>query len=238
MAKSKTKAPARKATPAKAAKQPKAPRTVYRVSEATEGRQLVGEYATADEATRKGLAHVAKHGVDVEVSRGMVTGSEFKAEFTEVLKNGNREAVEPTAVAPVATDAEADAAASQPATDAANAEGAPKAEPAAKPAKRGRQAKVAPPKAAKPRTKTPAKPKKMSALDAAAKVLVERGGSMSSQELIEAMSEKGYWTSPNGATPHATLYAAILREISAKGSLSRFQKTDKGRFAIVGPAAV
>jgi hypothetical protein len=44
------------------------------------------------------------------------------------------------------------------------------------------------------------------------------------------MSEKGYWSSPGGKTPHATLYSAILREISAKGELSRFVKTDRGRF--------
>jgi hypothetical protein len=216
-----TKAPAAaKAIPAKPAKQPKAPRTTYRVSEATEGRQLVGEYASADEATRKGLAHVAKHGVDVEVSRGKVSGSEFQPEFTEVLKAGEPGgAVEANPVVPTAT---------------ANTE-AVAASPAAEPTKRGRkEGKAAKPRAAKAARE--AKPKRMSALDAAAKVLVEQGGSMSSQELIEAMSEKGYWTSPNGATPHATLYAAILREINAKGSLARFQKTDKGRFAIVGAA--
>jgi hypothetical protein len=220
MAKSKTKAPAKKAIPAKAAKQPKAPRTVYRVCEATEGRQLVGEYATADEATKKGLAHVAKHGVDVEVARGKVTGSEFQPEFSEVLKAGEQA----TAAAAPATDSTPAAAGG-----AVEAIAEPKPEPAAEPAKRGR-------KAGKP--KAAAKARKMSALDAAAKVLVEVGGAMSSQELIEAMSKRGYWTSPNGATPHATLYAAILREINAKGSLARFKKTDKGRFAIVGPAAV
>ena len=48
------------------------------------------------------------------------------------------------------------------------------------------------------------------------------------------MSAKGYWTSPGGQTPHATLYAAILREINVKGSEARFQKTDRGRFALLG----
>jgi hypothetical protein len=46
------------------------------------------------------------------------------------------------------------------------------------------------------------------------------------------MSAKGYWTSPGGQTPHATLYAAILREINVKGPEARFAKTDRGRFTL------
>ena len=61
----------------------------------------------------------------------------------------------------------------------------------------------------------PAKPdKKMSCLDAAAKVLAEAGQPMTTQEMIDAMSTKGYWSSPGGKTPSATLYSAILRELS------------------------
>ena len=75
-------------------------------------------------------------------------------------------------------------------------------------------------------------PKRMSALDAAAKVLGESAEPMATKEMIDAMSAKGYWTSPGGQTPHATLYAAILREINVKGTESRFAKTDKGRFAL------
>ena len=44
---------------------------------------------------------------------------------------------------------------------------------------------------------------------------------MDSQEMIEAMASKGYWKSPGGKTPHATLYAAIAREIKIKGKVSR-----------------
>jgi hypothetical protein len=75
---------------------------------------------------------------------------------------------------------------------------------------------------------------KMSALDAAAKVLGETQQAMSSKDLITSMSAKGYWTSPGGQTPAATLYAAMIREINVKGTESRFQKTDKGRFALAG----
>jgi hypothetical protein len=73
--------------------------------------------------------------------------------------------------------------------------------------------------------------KKLSALDAAAKVLAETGQAMTCQELIAAMAAKGYWTSPGGKTPAATLYSAILREITTKGEASRFQKTERGKFA-------
>ena len=88
----------------------------------------------------------------------------------------------------------------------------------------------------KPKAKkaTPAaeQPKKMSALDAAVKVLGESKEPMATKEMIDAMSAKGYWTSPGGQTPHATLYAAILREINVKGAGSRFAKTDRGRFGL------
>jgi hypothetical protein len=75
------------------------------------------------------------------------------------------------------------------------------------------------------------KGKKASALDAAAKVLAEAGAPMSCKEMIGAMAGKGYWTSPGGKTPDATLCSAILREIKVKGEQSRFLKVGPGRFA-------
>jgi hypothetical protein len=75
-------------------------------------------------------------------------------------------------------------------------------------------------------------PRKLSALDAAAKVLGEAGGALNCKELIQAMAAKGYWSSPAGKTPHATLYAAILREIATKGDQARFRKADRGKFAL------
>lgn len=74
----------------------------------------------------------------------------------------------------------------------------------------------------------------LSALDAAAKVLEEASTPLASKEMIEAMQAKGYWTSPGGKTPHATLYSAILREINVKGEASRFLKTERGRFTLSG----
>ena len=75
------------------------------------------------------------------------------------------------------------------------------------------------------------KPKKVSAIDAAAQVLAATKTPMNTREMITAMAEKNLWTSPGGKTPHATLYSAILREINEKGKESRFTKTERGKFA-------
>jgi hypothetical protein len=95
-------------------------------------------------------------------------------------------------------------------------------------------------------TKTKTKPKgkgrkkadsqdgKMSCMDAAAKVLGEKGEPMNCKEMVEAMGAKGYWTTPGGKTPWATLYSSIAREIRDKGKGSRFKKSDRGKFASTG----
>ncbi len=72
---------------------------------------------------------------------------------------------------------------------------------------------------------------KLSALDAAAQILLETGQAMNCQELIATMAERGLWNSPGGKTPAATLYSAILREIATKGTEGRFVKTQRGQFA-------
>ncbi len=89
-------------------------------------------------------------------------------------------------------------------------------------------------KASTPKVTKEAKPKRVSALDAAAQVLRKCGEPMNARDLIAAMTKQGLWTSPNGKTPHATLYAAMLREISAKGAKARFKKTGRGLFAYAG----
>ncbi len=97
---------------------------------------------------------------------------------------------------------------------------APKAEKAAKPP----QAPKAP-KAPKEK-----KPKRVSALDAAAQVIAKSDKPMRAVDMIAQMEAKGLWTSPGGKTPGATLYAAIIREIAAKGKEARFAKHDRGLF--------
>jgi vancomycin resistance protein YoaR len=89
-------------------------------------------------------------------------------------------------------------------------------------------------KSAKTKREAPAKATKLSAIDAAAKMLGENGEAMTCKEMIDAMAAKGYWTSPGGKTPHATLYSAILRELKAKGKDARFKKSERGKFAFAG----
>ena len=84
-------------------------------------------------------------------------------------------------------------------------------------------------------TKKPAAKKadgKISGLDAAAKVLAESREPMRTKEIVEQMAAKGYWSSPAGKTPQATIYSAMLREIRKKGKDARFTKTQRGRFAL------
>src|SRR5262249_7724745 len=161
------------------------------------------------------------------------------------------DAAEPTATAAVPR---AEPEAAPPAAAAAPTESAPPADEPARPATAPATAEPGAPPSAPTRGQTtaaapggaaavPARPnrqrqaaavpkeKKVSALDAAAKVLAEEGRPMTCQELIEAMAARGYWTSPGGRTPAATLYSALLREIATKGNGSRFRKADRGQFA-------
>ena len=101
---------------------------------------------------------------------------------------------------------------------------------AAKAASGGTATKATKPKAER-KPAGEAKPKRVSALDAAATVLQKAGEPMKCADMIAAMASQGLWSSPKGKTPHATLYAAILREIGTKGGEARFKKTDRGLFA-------
>ncbi len=104
--------------------------------------------------------------------------------------------------------------------------------PAPKAHKASKGTKAAP--AEKAKRASEGKPKKLSALNAAAQVLGASKEPMNAKQMIEAMAAKGLWTSPDGTTPHATLYSAILREIGTKGKAARFKKTDRGHFAANG----
>ena len=94
--------------------------------------------------------------------------------------------------------------------------------------KKSKAAKAKPQRAQKAAA---APPKKLSALNAAVRVLEETKQAMSCPELIEVMAKKGYWTSPGGKTPAATLYSSMLRELQKKGKEARFKKTERGKFA-------
>ena len=73
---------------------------------------------------------------------------------------------------------------------------------------------------------------KLSGLDAAAQILAKTKEPMGCKDMVEQAMTQGLW-SPGGKTPHATLYAAIIREISKKGKDARFEKVDRGRFQLV-----
>jgi hypothetical protein len=110
-----------------------------------------------------------------------------------------------------------------------------------KPAKGGKGSKAATKetaasrkKAATPKPAKSAPVRKPGVLSAAHQVLSASAEPMNCQELIAAMAEQKLWSSPNGKTPAQTLYAAIIREIAAKGKDARFQKTERGRFAAAG----
>ncbi len=84
------------------------------------------------------------------------------------------------------------------------------------------------------RAKTPKRSRgnsKLSGLDAAAQILAKAKEPMGCKDVAEQAMAQGLW-SPGGKTPHATLYAAIIREIAKKGKDARFKKVDRGRFQL------
>jgi len=103
---------------------------------------------------------------------------------------------------------------------AARAEGAAKQ-------KAMREAKQKP---ATPRKTKKDTPKRVSLLDAAATVLASAKEPMQAKAIVEQVVKRGLWKPGAGKTPHATLYAAMTREIAAKGKDARFRKVDRGQF--------
>ena len=87
------------------------------------------------------------------------------------------------------------------------------------------------PKQPKPKAPKPAPAKRVSLLDAAATVLADAKAPMQAKSIVETVVERGLWTPGAGKTPHATLYAAMTREIATKGKDARFRKVDRGQFA-------
>ncbi|MBY0311074.1 MAG: hypothetical protein K2W85_03300 [Phycisphaerales bacterium] len=130
------------------------------------------------------------------------------------------------------------------ASDAPDANASPTMPPVAKGGRKGkdggiggrgtRRTGTTPDSAKAPKAEKPTKPKRLSALDAAAQILADSGKPMKATEMIAAIEAKGLWKSPGGKTPEATLYAAIIREIAAKGKDARFRKTERGVFVANG----
>ena len=79
----------------------------------------------------------------------------------------------------------------------------------------------------------PKKRKKISGLTAAFMVLIDADKELGTKKIVELAAEKGWWKS-GAATPHATIYAAITRELDTKGNDSRFQRgKNRGTFRAV-----
>jgi len=75
----------------------------------------------------------------------------------------------------------------------------------------------------------------MGMVAAAAEALRQSGEPMRCRAIVEAMRDKGLWTSPNGKTPEATLHSAIMREINKAvetATVARFRKVGRGQFAL------
>jgi hypothetical protein len=68
-------------------------------------------------------------------------------------------------------------------------------------------------------------------LDSAVRVLKEAGTPLSTGDMVKTLLEKGYWQT-EGKTPAATIYAAIITEISKKGDKSRFRTVARGQFEL------
>jgi hypothetical protein len=79
--------------------------------------------------------------------------------------------------------------------------------------------------------------KPMSLLDAAAHLLgLGTGDPMRCKDIVDLAVARGLWTPGDGKTPANSLYAAIHREITTKGTESRFVKAEHGKFALVNKA--
>lgn len=84
-------------------------------------------------------------------------------------------------------------------------------------------------KAAKPSAPVQSdRPKRVSGLDLAAEVLADSDKPLNAKMIAERVIAAGWKTS--GLTPGATLYAAMVREITMKKDASRFKKTGRGLF--------
>ena len=99
----------------------------------------------------------------------------------------------------------------------------PELEKEAAAAAKARKAKAK--KAKAPRAKKP------SLLDLAAEVLAKAKEPMDCKAIVEKVLATGRWQT-KGKTPAATLYSAIIREISKKGDDARFEKVERGKFTL------
>ena len=94
------------------------------------------------------------------------------------------------------------------------------------------KAKASKPAKAKPEGGKPGG--SVSQLDAAAAILAKHGKAegMTCPAMVEKMIAEKLWKPGTGKTPAATLSAAIIKNIAAKGKESRFRKVSAGHYAL------
>jgi hypothetical protein len=95
-------------------------------------------------------------------------------------------------------------------------------------AKKGRKAASE----ARPASQVAAQTTRPSLLNLAAIALAEAGQPLNCKEMVEKVLATGLWQT-SGKTPSATLYSAILREVTTKGEAARFRKVERGKFVAV-----
>jgi hypothetical protein len=141
-------------------------------------------------------------GRPIQILDAEADGGETEASPIAVEQTATEAAIAEPAIVP-----EAETAAT---TEVPAAEAPAQEPPPAEPADSSTEATPAPARP-KRQPKAPAQPKgkKVSALDAAARVLAEENRPMTCKEMVETMAAKGYWASPGGKTPEATLYTAV-----------------------------
>ena len=84
---------------------------------------------------------------------------------------------------------------------------------------------------AKPAAKEPkSADKKMSQIEAAGAILAKSNQRMDCLAMVGAMQVQGLWSTQGGATPKATLYASIFREINGNGKNARLRRLTAGSF--------
>ena len=71
----------------------------------------------------------------------------------------------------------------------------------------------------------------LSLLDATAIVLRDSKKALSTREIIALVVERKLWQ-PAGSTPHASLNAALNRDLQANETQSRFKKTERGKYEL------
>jgi len=72
---------------------------------------------------------------------------------------------------------------------------------------------------------------RMNLLDATELILSETKKAMTTREIVAACAAKKHWVT-NAATPWQTLNAALNRDIQASETQSRFQKNERGKYAL------